>query len=297
MPTTESLDPAAVGRQFDRRGRDLARADFLYREIERQMLERLDVVRLAPERVLDLGCGLGKGLLALAQRYENARLVGLDRSGPVLAAARPAVRPSAGGWLGRLLASRSSTANRIQLLQADAAAVPMPAGSVDLVWSNLCLHWLSDPSAVLAEAYRVLRAQGLFMFSQFGVDTLKELRGPDDRLPHFADMHDIGDALTRIGFADPVMDVHWVTLTFDSPGQLLADLHSLGGNPVRGRRPGLTSRERHRRWLDTLAARRERDGRLELTVEVVFGHAWCPEVKRRADGLTPITIQRPGATG
>ncbi|MEZ5651335.1 MAG: methyltransferase domain-containing protein [Burkholderiaceae bacterium] len=294
MHATEGLDPLAARRQFARRGAALARADFLYREVERQMLERLDVIRLAPERMLDVGCGLGRGLLALAQRYAQAQGVGVDFCAPVLTEAARALRPAGSGWLARLLGGRPSSASRLHLICADAAALPLPAASADLVWSNLCLHWVADPAAALRDWYRVIRPGGLVMFSLFGVDTLREIRGDGKAVQPFADMHDIGDALREIGFADPVMDTQWITVTFDSPRQLLADVKALGGNAWRLRRGGLSGRDRQRRWLEALAQQRDDNGRIALTFEIVFGHAWCPEEKRRADGLVPIRLERPG---
>ncbi|MEZ5659021.1 MAG: methyltransferase domain-containing protein [Burkholderiaceae bacterium] len=256
------------------------------------MLERLDVVRLDPARMLDVGTGLGRGLMALAQRYEKAQGIGIDVCAPLLGQARTMLRAGESGWLARLLGARAGTASRLRLICADAAGLPLPAGSADLIWSNLCLHWLPDPAAALREWYRVIRPDGLVMFSLFGVDTLKEVRGHGQSMQPFADMHDIGDALSSIGYADPVMDTQWVTVTFESPRQVLADLRALGGNAWRGRRQGLSGRERQRQWLDGLARLRDADGRIALTFEVIFGHAWCPAQKRRDDGLAPIHIQR-----
>lgn len=289
---TDGLDPRAVRRQFGRRGGGLARADFLLREIERQMLERLDVVRLAPGRVLDIGCGLGRGLLALRQRYPEAALLGLDSSIRVAAAARGLFEPARTGLMARLLGPRGTPGGPVPLVCADVTAIPLAAASVDLAWSNLCLHWVDDLPAAFGEIYRVLRPEGLLMFSLFGVDTLKELRGPGDRLPRFVDMHDIGDTLAALGYADPVMDTHWITVAYDAPERLLEDLHAIGGNPWRARSPGLTSRGRRAAWVQALERLRGGDGRIGLTFEVVFGHAWCPAQKRRADGLTPIRFER-----
>ena len=101
----------------------------------------------------------------------------------------------------------------------------------------------------------------------------------------FHDLHDIGDLLAAAGFAEPVMDSERLTLTWAGPQALLGDLRALGGNALRGRFRGLLGRGHLAGWLHALEALRGPDGRLQATVELVFGHAWCPARKRRSDGL------------
>ncbi|WP_154403177.1 methyltransferase domain-containing protein, partial [Bordetella pertussis] len=152
-------------------------------------------------------------------------------------------------WLGRL-AQRGKPA--VSFVRADLAASGLPPEQLDLVWSNLALHWHPEPHAVLAEWRRILKVGGLAMFSCLGPGTLRELRealadaGLRTATPTFVDMHDFGDLLVENGFADPVMDQETLTLTYETPQRLLEDVRALGGNPARDRRAGLAGRA----WLD-----------------------------------------------
>ncbi|WP_154588600.1 methyltransferase domain-containing protein, partial [Bordetella pertussis] len=156
-------------------------------------------------------------------------------------------------WLGRL-AQRGKPA--VSFVRADLAASGLPPEQLDLVWSNLALHWHPEPHAVLAEWRRILKVGGLAMFSCLGPGTLRELRealadaGLRTATPTFVDMHDFGDLLVENGFADPVMDQETLTLTYETPQRLLEDVRALGGNPARDRRAGLAGRA----WLDRLHA-------------------------------------------
>jgi len=171
---------------------------------------------------------------------------------------------------------------------ADGGRLPLPAGSVDLVVSNLMLHWHPLPHAVFPEWKRVLAADGLLMFSCFGPDTLRELRAavaealPDAAPMHFVDMHDFGDMMVAAGLATPVMDVEKLTLTFAGPRELLAEVRALGANPRGDRSGALPSGRRARLLLEALAAQRDAAGRIALTFEVAYGHAWRPASREGA---------------
>jgi len=168
--------------------------------------------------------------------------------------------------------------------------LPLGQTTVDLVWSNLALHWHPQPDRVFAEWRRVLRVDGLLMFSCFGPDTFKELRnafaGIDDSahiLP-FVDMHDFGDMLVNAGFSTPVMDMETITVTYDTVEKLLADVRAWGGNPLATRGLGLLGRAAAARLRAALEATRRADGKLPLTFEIVYGHAFRPVPKTTGSG-------------
>ena len=197
------LDKQAIAASFSKAATSYDASAFLQQEVGRRLLERLDYVKLTPERIVDLGCGTGFMTRALEARYKKARILGLDLAHGMAAHAKAQT-----GWR-----SRQSFA------VGDAERLPLPDASVDLILSNLTIQWCGDLDAVFREAKRVLKPGGLFMFTTLGPDTLKELRAAwrvVDGYTHvnaFMDMHDIGDGLVRAKLADPVMDVEHLTLT------------------------------------------------------------------------------------
>ncbi|MBS1143541.1 MAG: methyltransferase protein [Proteobacteria bacterium] len=254
------------------------------------MQERLDVVTLQPKRILDLGCSRGGSFAGLAERYPDAELIGLDVAPAMLTAGRtPKV-----GWQRWLSFGKNSEPLR---LAADAANLPLKSRSATMVWSNLLLHWLDDPIPALAEAHRVLEIGGLLMFSTLGPDTLKELRTAfADGYAHtqrFADMHDLGDMLVGCGFADPVMDMEVITLTYDDLDTLFGELRAAGSScAMKARRHGMTGRQS---WANARAAYEalRKDGKLPATFEVVYGHAWKAEPKKTPDGRAIVRFDLP----
>ncbi|MBK7355387.1 malonyl-ACP O-methyltransferase BioC [Propionivibrio sp.] len=274
------VDSRQVRRNFARAAADYDAAAVLPREVGSRMLERLDYVRIEPRQVLDLGCGTGLSLTALSERYPKSLVLGADACEAMLLAGRR--RRSKSRWLFPFLHKGNA------LVSADALALPFKPGSMELVWSNLMLHWLDDPLRAFREMHRVLDVGGLLMFSTLGPDTLKELRESfSDGHAHtqrFADMHDYGDMLLDCGFADPVMDVEVLTLTYTSLDDLFRDLRQNGAAcAMQSRCHGLTGRSA---WLSARAAyeKRARDGRLPATFEVVYGHAWKTQARKTPDG-------------
>ena len=279
---TPFVDRRQVARRFARAAANYPAGDFLAREIDRRMAERLDYVRLTPQRILDLGCSRGGSFAALQARYPDARLHALDLVAPML---QGMAQEPAGWrrWLGR-------TAPGPVPVQADAQLLPVREASFDLIWSNLLLHWLDHPLPAFCEARRSLCSGGLFMFSTLGPDTLRELRAAfadgDAHTQRFTDMHDLGDMLLEAGFADPVVDMETITLTYDTLDALFADLRAAGSScAMLARRQGvLTPRRLNevRAAYDSL----RKDGKLPATFEVVYGHAWKGEAKSAAGRST-----------
>jgi malonyl-CoA O-methyltransferase len=301
MPEPSDLDRSAVRRQFDRRAGPADGGDFLLREVEHRMIERLELIRLEPARILDVGCGLGDGLRRLRGRWPRAEAVGVDLSPRRIARAAAIDRPGLGAWaqgLARRLAGRGGAAPGAgplaRYLVGDAHALPVASDAFDLVWSNLAFHWFDDVPAAIAEWHRAIRPRGLLMFSALGVDTLRELRAAGLRTPALPDMHDVGDALVGAGFAEPVMDTERLTVTWTDPLRMATELRALGGDPSRGRPRGLATPRRRDAALAALAARlrgADPDAPMAVTFEVIHGHAWCGERKKRTDGWAPIEFR------
>jgi len=274
-----------VRRQFDRRAARFARHEFIVREVGQRLIERLQFIRIEPQRVVDVGCGAGGARKALLERYPRADWLGVDLSPAMLARAAPPT------WLARLLPRRRPPAH---LLCAEAAALPLADDSADLLFSNLMLHWHPQPHTVFPEWLRVLRVGGLLLFSCFGPDTLKELRrayaaaGIAARPLPLVDMHDFGDMMVAAGFATPVMDAETIRLTYASPQALLGEVAALGGNPRDDRAPGLVSGRRARALHAALRETADADGRIALSFEIAYGHAWKPQPRPRGQSTVPL---------
>ncbi|RFU47126.1 methyltransferase domain-containing protein [Paraburkholderia sp. DHOC27] len=312
MPSTSAksgrpaYDSRRLQRIFDRRAATFSEVAFLPREIAQRMRERLDFIKVNPSSVLDAGCGAGEDLPGLRERFPEAPVFGTDISSAMLTrglqhdAADTSWRRFLPASIGKALGSRGP-----RFAQADFSALPFAAGAFEFVWSNLALHWHSQPDLVFPEWQRVLKVGGLLMFSTLGPDTLKELRGAYAEVeaahgvpsrPHvidFVDMHDLGDMLVESGFEIPVMDQETLTITYKSPQSLLADVRRWGAYPFQREvdSDGAVSRRLHKALLAALEARRRADGTLALTFEVIYGHAWKAVPRTTAEGHGIIRLE------
>lgn len=284
-PRPQDLDPAAVRHQA-RRLAAAAQPPWLHAEVARRMAERLSFIKLQPAHVLDASPALGASAEALRAAYPNAELR-WHEADPVLAARAAQARPQ--GWWQKL---RGAPSTQVDTLPA--------RPEVELLWSNMALHACADLPDVLARWQASIAVGGFVMFSCLGPDSFVELRplyarrGWGRPAPDWWDMHDIGDLVLKAGFADPVMDQERLTLTWASPDSLLTDLRALGGNVAPARFQGL----RGRAWQAALKAEletlRDHDGRLALTVELVFGHAFkaAPRINVAAETQVSLDAMR-----
>jgi malonyl-CoA O-methyltransferase len=267
-----ALEPRWVRRSFDRAAKTYDAAAVVHAEVRENLLQRLQLTTLKPRVVLDAGAGTGHASRALKRRYPKARVIALDSSQKMLHEA----------------ARQQSWLRPFERVCADAELLPLADGSVDLILSNLMLQWC-NPDAVFAEFRRVLTPHGLLSFSAFGPDTLRELRAAwkqvdsHSHVHQFIDMHDLGDALVRGGFAAPVLDVERFTLQYLDVRKVAADLKATGAhNATAGRAKGLTSTRKFAAMQAAYESFRQ-DGRLPATFEIVFAHAWVPAQFARRD--------------
>ena len=264
-----SLDPAAAARWA---ARALPASPWLHEEVARRMQERLSLIRLHPNAWADWEPWRGgvQSHLALRARYPQAAVWQVcaqpEEARRLQAQTTPAWwRP--GRWTGPAVHQ-----------------APPPEAGVQMVWANMLLHQVADPQALLAQWHRALAVDGFLMFSCLGPDSLRELRAVHARMgwpaPHhdFTDMHDWGDMLVQAGFAEPVMDMERITLTYETPERLQQELRELGRNAHVDRWPGLRGRRWSGQWREALMAQAagSAEGRLQLTFEVVYGHALKP---------------------
>jgi malonyl-CoA O-methyltransferase len=264
-------DKLKMRQAFERAANTYDAAAVIQREVSQRLLERLNYIKLQPASILDAGAGTGISLAGLNQHYPAANIFALDIARPMLLEARKKQ-----GWWQRLR-------RPVKLITGDAEALPLADASVDLLFSNLAMQWCLDLEQTFKEFRRVLKPGGLLMFTTFGPDTLKELRScwsQVDGYTHvnnFTDMHDIGDALVRNSFAEPVMDMELLTMTYHDVPSLMRDLKTIGAhNVTQGRSRKLTGKGRLQRVISAYEHYRS-EGVLPASYEVVYGHAWIAE--------------------
>ena len=277
-----TLDPSAVSRW--QRTAPLA-SPWLHEEVASRMQDRLQWIKLKPQAWAHWGALRG-GMLAheqLAKNYPDSSCFIVETHDQRAQAAsriiaKPWWRPSQ--W--------RAAPTRIEM--------PPPA-SVDMLWANMALHESADPQALLAQWHQALKVDGFLMFSCLGPDTARELRAVYARLGwppaghELTDMHDWGDMLVQTGFAEPVMDMERITLTYETPARLLQELAELGRNFHPARFAGLRGRQWKARLEQALADELTgADGRLALTFEVIYGHALKPKPKVKVSALSAVSV-------
>jgi len=253
------------------------------------MAERLTFIKLQPARVLDASPALGASAELLRLAYPNAEVLWHEADAALAARAGESRRRN---WWQKLRGAPSG--GQVQVLPA--------RPEVEMLWSNMALHAAVDLPALLAHWQASVAVGGFVMFSCLGPDSFIELRplyarrGWGRPAPDWWDMHDVGDLVLKAGFADPVMDQERLRLTWSSPENLLADLQALGGNLAPTRFAGLRGRAWHRALLAELETLRDAEGKLALTLELVFGHAFKAAPRLAVAAETHVSVDAMRAT-
>ena len=272
----EHIVPQRVRRAF---GAAAARYDefaVLQREIGDRLIAHLDFTKIAPRRILDIGCGTGYFTGLLRRRFPRADIVAVD----IAEGMAKTARDRAGRrwpWQGRRHA-----------LCADGCRLPLADGTFDLVCSNLTMQWVPEPPAMLHEMRRVLAPKGLMLFSTFGRRTLQELRQSLASIEHaraglvlpFPDVTDLGNALMALAVELPVTDTDLFTLTYPDTMALVRELKGIGASSaaIRHRPGGLYGRALLRKLAEAYERQHPMpDGRIRATFEALYGQAWHAE--------------------
>lgn len=275
-----TIDKMTVSRNFSRRASSYDEAAVLQKEVGTRLLERLEFVGTVPQNILDLGSGTGFFSKKLQQQYPHATIIALDIAE------------------GMLQFSKLENAHRKTAFEicGDAEQLPLASQTIDLIFSNCCLQWCPNLTALFQECCRVLKPGGIFLFSTFGPDTLKELRmsvqALDAEANHthtFLDMHDLGDLLLHY-FSNPVVDTEFFTLTYSSISELRKDLKFMGANYAANTEGKLKFFSRNingKSLAEQYENFRNSEGNLPATFEVVYGYA----IKTNVENLRSCNTQ------
>lgn len=266
------LDKRLVKSNFNNAASSYDISAFLQKEVAKRLISRFDEIKVTPDLVLDLGCGTGDNVGPLNKKFKKAKVVNLDIAFNMVKQAK---------------SKASKFFDKNLYVCADMESNCIASSSMDIVFSSMALQWCENLKTLFAQISQSLRPGGLFIFATLGPQTLAELKkvfsmySQKSHINDFIDMHEVGDFLTSSGFTDPVIESEILTVTYEKPIELLKDLKNIGANNTNSNRPkGLMPPRKMRKILDAYEEYR-RDGKVPATYEIVVGHAWVENRKKK----------------
>jgi len=271
------LNHKLIQQKLNANAKKLVQVEFIYQEVAKRMIDRLDYIKIMPQNILDLGSGLNIDAKLLASKYPKSDIYKIDLAINLLKEYH-----SPQGFFSKVFKKNQ------MLVCANALQLPIASQSINLVWANLILPYIDDLNGYFKEVNRVLALGGTFLVSGFGVDSLQELRDIGLNTYNFPDMHIIGDILVKLGFTDPVTDVEHITIEYDTLAKLLNEIRLIGcGAATNTKLSRLTTQDY--RTLDKHFIKSAKSGKYTLTLEVFYAHAWKDKVMLNlTDGVKPI---------
>jgi len=241
-----------------------AKHDFIHHHCRNDLIERIKLMNLNPKLAIDLGCAIGSSSRFLAKNFKQCRILSVDLSKSMLIESR----------------KKRSVLTRISEIQASAHSLPFTSNSIDLIFTNLLMPWIDDLPLFFTEVNRVLKKNGLFIFSTLGPDTLQNIKSIWNKIDDyehvnpFIDMHIIGDLILKTGLSDPVLDAEKLTINYKNIDSFFADITNTGArNSLRNRNHGLTSKQKIN-LFKTALNKCIKDSQLNIELELIYGHAW-----------------------
>ncbi|MGE3920727.1 MAG: malonyl-ACP O-methyltransferase BioC [Gammaproteobacteria bacterium] len=273
----KSLDMVQVARSFNAAATSYDQYAVLQQEVARRLIARLDFIKIKPQCIIDIGAGTGYPTHLLAKRYENADIILLDVAVNMLKEAK-------------------KTFGKQKLVCAAADKIPLPDRSVDFIFSNLMLQWSDDLAGTLIEWARILKPDGLLLFTSFGPQTLIELRSSwldVDSFAHMSDFHDFpvwSSLMQQAGFTAPVLDNDLFKLLYNDTNCLMRELKGLGANNTHSaRNKALTGKKHWQQMLKNYDTFRDTSDKIPATFEVIYGHAWGRAIQASNEVSIPIS--------
>ncbi|AWD32713.1 Malonyl-[acyl-carrier protein] O-methyltransferase [Candidatus Kinetoplastibacterium sorsogonicusi] len=262
--------------QFERR--NLSNSKFLYEEIANRLAMRLKYVKINPKYILDVGCNAANNFSLLNTMFSKSSYIGLDFCKKSIERAHKIINNIDKRYF---IFNFFKNIPKIQhkLILSDMASTNIENEYIDLIWSNMALHWHDNIQEVFEEWYRILKTEGIINFSCFGTNTIKELhkaiKEANIKTSYmiFNDIHTIGDTLNKSGFANIVMSQETLTFTYENPERLLKDVQGIGGNPMYNRHNGLLGKEKLRLIYESLNNQKNQSNLIPLTINIIYGYA------------------------
>ena len=269
-----SIQKQAIADSFSKAAPQYDASAFLQKEVASRLFERLEVMNVSPEMILDAGCGTGYCTRILNKQFSKAKTIGVDLAPGMIEQAK----------------KQNGFFSKIEYQVADLEQLPFADNSFDLVFSNLTVQWLIESKNLFLELNRVLKPGGLLIFSTLGPDTLIELKeswklvDQSVHVNHFIDMHIVGDQVHSAQFENTVMDRDVITLSYKTMLGLMKDLKAIGAHNLDDNRSrGLLGKSKFKSLQGEYEKFRWQDGQLPATYEVVFGHAWKKKEQPKGD--------------
>lgn len=230
------------------------------KEVGRRMIERLELLKLEPLNILDLGSGTGYLAGLLQKKFQSSNVTCLDLAENML------------------LECKKKNPN-LNLVISDIERMPFKSASFDLIISSFTLHWCEEIEKIFFDIRKLLKNNGVFMFTTVGPNTLSELSDAykyidiEQHVNSFTDMHLYGDSLLKCGFEDPVMDSEEIVIEYENFTEVLNSLKKTGANTVIGQKPSYLTKKAYRDLSDMYPKNNDNE-RYPVTYEMIYGMSW-----------------------
>lgn len=263
------LNKRRINEDFSKAAETYDDAAIVQHEICDRALERLQMLKLQPGTILDIGSGTGRSVRGLQALFPSSCVIASDFALPMLQQVKQ---------------NQGSFHKNVSSICCDAERLAIKSESVDLIFSTSTFQWSEDLNQIFLECSRILKQDGVLLFTTFGPDTLKELRKSwamvdiHEHVHRFMDMHHIGDMLQGNHYADPVVDMELITLEYQQARQLLRDLKATGSRGKfatndAGGHSGLMGKTKFQQFEATYETYRQKNGLLPASYEVIYGYA------------------------
>ena len=273
----QNISKKSVLKQFNRRTNNI-KNNFLYKEISKRMIEKLRYIKILPKNILDAGCGNGNNYFLIKKNYPNSFYIGLDIGDYKINITRK-------NFFYSILHSiinfkNKKISKKRKFIKRDLSFTKINSNTQDLIWSNLAIQWHPHPLIVFKEWYRILKKNGLLMFSWIGSNSMLEIKKAlyisklKTSIPNFISMENCGNLLFEQKFLNIVVNRDYIDIAYKSSEKLLNDIRLLGGNPIKYRKQGLTSRDWCNRLISCIESKKDTNGIIWLNLEINYGHAW-----------------------